>query len=32
VALAFSGVEINPGDWIYADEDGVLVSPEELSL
>ena len=32
VALAFSGVAINPGDWIYADEDGVLVSPQELSL
>lgn len=32
VPLAFAGVVIQPGDWIYADSDGVLVAPEELKL
>jgi len=22
--------EISPGDWVYADDDGVIVSPREL--
>jgi hypothetical protein len=26
------GVTIHPGDWIYADPDGVLVSPTELKV
>ena len=26
VSLRFSGVTIHPGDWIYADEDGVVIS------
>lgn len=26
-----AGITIRPGDWIYADEDGVLVSAEPLS-
>ena len=30
VALKFSGVTINPGDWIYADEDGVLIADRQL--
>lgn len=30
VRLRFSGVTINPGDWIYADEDGVVISDREL--
>lgn len=32
VPLAFAGVVIKPGDWIYADADGVLVAPKELKL
>ena len=32
VALKFSGVTINPGDWLYADEDGVVIADKELSL
>ena len=32
VPLKFSGVTINPGDWIYADEDGMLVADRELSV
>lgn len=31
VSLRFSGVTIHPGDWIYADEDGVIVADRELS-
>ncbi len=30
VPLAFSGVTIQPGDWCYADRDGVLFSDLEL--
>lgn len=30
MSLNFSGVTVHPGDWIYADEDGVLVSPCKL--
>ena len=32
VAVAFAGVTVRPGDHIYADKDGILVSPEELQL
>jgi hypothetical protein len=32
VPVTFGGVTIRPGDWVYADEDGVLVSPEKLQL
>ena len=32
VAVSFAGVTVNPGDWIYADGDGVLVSKEELTV
>jgi regulator of ribonuclease activity A len=28
--LAFAGVTVSPGDWIYADRDGWLVSAAEL--
>ncbi len=27
-----AGVSVRPGDWIYADEDGVLVSADPLSI
>lgn len=30
VPLAFGGVTIKPGDWCYADRDGVLFSDTEL--
>lgn len=32
VSVRFSGVTIHPGDWIYADEDGVIVSARALAL
>jgi regulator of ribonuclease activity A len=32
VAVQFAGLSIQPGDWIYADEDGVLVASRELPL
>ena len=32
VTLKFSGVTIHPDDWIYADEDGVIISERELTL
>ena len=32
VSLMVAGVRIEPGDWIYADADGLLVSTEELKL
>lgn len=31
VSLNFSGITIHSGDWVYADEDGVIVSDRELS-
>jgi regulator of ribonuclease activity A len=31
VRLNFSGITIHPGDWVYADEDGVIVSDRQLS-
>ena len=27
-----AGANIKKGDWLYADKDGILVSPEELTL
>ena len=30
VPVSFGGVSFRPGDWLYADGDGVLVSGEEL--
>lgn len=32
IPIRFSGVDINEGDWVYADLNGVLVSQVELSL
>lgn len=32
VAVSFAGVTVRPGDWVYADKDGVLVSPRELKM
>ena len=28
----FAGVTIKPGDWVYADEDGLVVASRELPL
>lgn len=30
VPLRFGGVEFRPGDWLYADEDGIVLSDHEL--
>ncbi|MBI4005853.1 MAG: ribonuclease E activity regulator RraA [Gammaproteobacteria bacterium] len=30
IPLAFAGVTFKPGDYIYADEDGILVSPRKI--
>jgi regulator of ribonuclease activity A len=30
VPLRFGGVEFHPGDWLYSDEDGILLSEERL--
>ena len=30
VPLEFGGVIFRPGEWVYCDEDGVLVSPNEI--
>ena len=30
VAVQFPGTVIRPGDWIYADADGILVSDQPL--
>lgn len=30
IAVTFGGVTFNPGEWLYADEDGVLVSTKPL--
>lgn len=32
VEVQIQGVAVRPGDWLYADEDGMLVSPFELGL
>ncbi|MBO8171945.1 MAG: ribonuclease E activity regulator RraA [Bacillaceae bacterium] len=32
VTLNFGGVEWKPGDYVYADEDGVVIATRELTL
>ena len=32
VPVSFGGVTVQPGDWIYADRDGILVSKEAISV
>lgn len=32
VPVRFAGISFMPGDWVYADLDGVVVSESELSL
>ncbi|MGZ5818690.1 MAG: RraA family protein, partial [Burkholderiaceae bacterium] len=31
IQVSIAGVAIKPGDWIYADADGVLVATEKLN-
>ena len=31
IAVAIQGVPVRPGDWLYADEDGVVVSATSLT-
>ncbi len=31
VLVIFAGLTVHEGDWLYADEDGILVSSSELS-
>jgi regulator of ribonuclease activity A len=31
IVVEFGGVRFEPGQWIYCDEDGLVVSPHELS-
>lgn len=30
ITVSFGGVSFNPDEWLYADEDGILVSPKPL--
>lgn len=30
IAVSFAGIEFQPGDWLYADADGLIVSSERL--
>jgi regulator of ribonuclease activity A len=30
IAIQIPGVRVRPGDWVYADEDGLLVAPRQL--
>ena len=30
LTVSFAGLTISPGDWVYADADGVVVSSEQL--
>lgn len=32
ITIRFAGVDVNSGDWIYADQNGVLVSKTKLEL
>lgn len=32
VPVTFGGATFKPGDYVYADADGVLVAPHELKL
>lgn len=32
VRVVIGGAHVRPGDWIYADEDGVLISKDALAL
>jgi regulator of ribonuclease activity A len=31
VPVVFAGITFRPGEWLYADEDGIVVTPEKLA-
>jgi regulator of ribonuclease activity A len=31
IAIEVQGVPVRPGDWLYADEDGIVVSAQPLA-
>jgi regulator of ribonuclease activity A len=31
IDVSFGGVTFKPGEWLYADEDGVIISPTTLA-
>jgi regulator of ribonuclease activity A len=31
IPVTFAGVTFHPGHWVYADEDGIVVSPVKLA-
>jgi len=30
IPVAFAGAKFTPGEWLYADEDGILLCPRNL--
>lgn len=32
VVVSFGGISVKPGNWVYSDEDGIVVATRELSL
>ena len=30
VAIVIAGARVRPGDWVYADEDGLVIAPRQL--
>jgi hypothetical protein len=32
IPVTFAGTTFVPGNWLYADKDGILVSPDELTV
>jgi hypothetical protein len=30
--LGFGGVSISPGDWLYSDEDGIVIAKRQLPV
>ncbi len=32
ISLTFAGVTIDPGEYLYADDDGIIIAPDKLSL
>ena len=32
VSVSFGGITVKPGDWVYSDEDGIVVAGRELPL
>jgi len=32
VAVSFGGISVRPGNWVYSDEDGIVVAERELPL